>query len=265
MVAAVRCRIQPLACLREGARLVGPSYLRFVALGAVASALVVALPPVLVFVALVSGLLRSTDPLAAAIASALAILPSALVVGPMACGLHLCCRAALRREQPTFGMLFGGFRHVVPSLVVVLFALLSAVAVYAGAAALEAAVAPDEPPPAVRVAVAIAAFLLSTCAQSIAWIACPLIVDRGLSGPRALAASARAMRLELPGMLALGLIHSVALAVGLVLCVVPALLLLPIVVGTLEVAYRRMFPAQSAPAVDPAPQEPEAAPGWGAG
>ena len=265
MVAAVRCPIRPLACLREGARLVGPSYLRFVALGAVASALVAALPPVLVFVALACGLLRSTDPLAAASASALAILPSALVVGPMACGLHLCCRAALHGEGPTLGMLFGGFRHVVPSLVVVLFALLSAIAVYAGAGALEAALVADEPPPAARVALAVGAFLLSTCAQSIAWIACPLVVDHRLSGARALAASARAMRLNLFGMMALGLIHSVALAVGLVLCVVPALLLLPIVVGTLEVAYRRMFPAEPARAVDSAPEEPEAAPGWSSG
>ena len=46
--------------------------------------------------------------------------PMAVLMGPMMCGIFICCFAMMRNERPTFDMLFKGFDMFVDSLVATL-------------------------------------------------------------------------------------------------------------------------------------------------
>jgi uncharacterized membrane protein len=68
----------------------------------------------------------------------------------------------------------------------------------------------------------------------------PLVVDRKLSGLDACRASARAVRGNLGGMLGLVLLNFALGIVGVLLCYVGALLVMPVSMAANAVAYRRV-------------------------
>jgi uncharacterized membrane protein len=69
----------------------------------------------------------------------------------------------------------------------------------------------------------------------------PLVVDRKLSGLDACRASARAVRGNLGGMLGLVLLNFALGLVGVLLCYIGALLVMPVGMAANAVAYRRVF------------------------
>ena len=81
--------IQPAECLRAGWRLVRDRYWLLLAV---------------VFVGLVVGSLA----------------PLGVFMGPMVCGIYACMFRRMRGEEPSFAVLFGGFRHFVQSFVATL-------------------------------------------------------------------------------------------------------------------------------------------------
>ena len=81
--------IEPAECLRAGWRLVRDRYWLLLAI---------------VVVGLVVGRLA----------------PLGVFMGPMVCGIYACLFARMRGEEPSFGLLFGGFQHFVQSFVATL-------------------------------------------------------------------------------------------------------------------------------------------------
>lgn len=202
-----------------------------------------------------------------------------VLVGPALCGIHLCYLARLEGRRPQFDLLLEGFNHFVPSLVaalwthVVLFltvvppAIFFLVGVYR---ILSSHLGGDPGFDPALFAYGFAGLLgLSMLAQInilfFLMFAYLLIVDRGLSGTRALVVSARAVWANLGGLAGLFMLASAivlllaaapfaaawmllsrlnAVIAGLLLSLFLTLLSLPPLFGALTVAYRRIFPAQ---------------------
>jgi uncharacterized membrane protein len=219
--------VRPIECFSAGWQLVRPQYLLMVGISAAAI------------------LVGSMAPLG-------------ILLGPLMCGLYLCLFALMRGERVEFGLLFKGFDHFVPSLIATLIQMvpmlivllpaylaLMVLFVMAGAAGArdhEAAAPALGAMVVLAIALFVFLFLVSIVVGVFFAFTYPLIVDRRLAGWDACRASARAVLANLGGMLGLVLINMVLGMVGMLLCYVGALLVLPIGFGALAVAYRRVFP-----------------------
>lgn len=204
------------------------------------------------------------------------VVPMGIILGPMMCGIHLCLLAIMRRERVEFALLFKGFDYFVPSLIATLIQvvpmlviLVPAYIIFIGAFIAAGAAAGNsrngEPPPEVALALfgGMALFVLVVLVVSavvglLFLFVYQLIVDRKLSGWDACKTSARAVMGNIGGALGLLVINMLLGIVGVMLCYVGAILVLPISFAAFDVAYRRVFPemAMNAPphyAPPPAP------------
>ena len=183
--------------------------------------------------------------------------PMGILMGPMMCGIYLCLFGRMRGERIEFGLLFKGFDYLVPSLVVTLVQavpvfviLIPAYAIFFASFVLlgppsGSRGAPSGPAVEVVVVAAVLVMLLimavSLTVGLFFMFAYPLVVDRKLPGLDACRASARAVRANLGGMLGLVLLNFALGMIGLLLCYVGALLLMPVGMAANAVAYRRVF------------------------
>ena len=163
----------------------------------------------------------------------------------------------MRGERIEFGLLFKGFDYFVPGLVATLVQVLPLMVIlipaylilFASFVLLGATSGSRRAPSgsAVGVVVVIAVLImLFIMAVSLAVglffaFTYPLVVDRKLPGLDACRASVRAVRANLGGMLGLVLLNFALGMIGLLLCYVGALLVMPVGLAANAVAYRRVF------------------------
>jgi uncharacterized membrane protein len=183
--------------------------------------------------------------------------PMGILMGPAMCGIYLCLFAVMRGERIEFGLLFKGFDYFVPGLVAtlvqivpVMVILIPAYAIFFvwvvlfGAHSASRGAPSGSAVPVVVVAAVFVFLLIMAVSMAVGLFfvfAYPLVVDRKLSGLDACRASARAVRGNLGGMLGLVLLNFALGIVGLLLCYVGALLLMPVGMAANAVAYRRVF------------------------
>ena len=73
----------------------------------------------------------------------------------------------------------------------------------------------------------------------------PLIVDRGLKAIPAIKTSFRAGYVNFGGILCLILLNTIISGIAFLFCILPVLLVVPITIGSISVAYRRVFPEKT--------------------
>ena len=81
----------------------------------------------------------------------------------------------------------------------------------------------------------------------------PLVVDRGLTGFKPAIVSARAVMKNLKGIGGLIVVNFVLALSGELACGVGIYFVIPLIMATSLVAYRKVFPALSAPNLNPPP------------
>lgn len=184
--------------------------------------------------------------------------PLGILMGPMMCGIYYCYFRRMRGESVEFGMLFRGFDYFLESLLATLILLgvslvltlpLSClfVAGFMGlAAASDHGGHPGEPPILAMFGMMgvfyIAMLVVSVVAMVFFAFAYPLIVERGLKAWPAVCTSCRAAWANFGGMLGLMCLLMLISVVASLCCYAPALLFMPFYMGTLALAYRKVFP-----------------------
>ncbi|HOT00438.1 MAG TPA: hypothetical protein PLY66_05470 [Acidobacteriota bacterium] len=183
-----------------------------------------------------------------------------ILFGAMMCGIYLCYLEQLRGDRVEFRRLFDGFQYFHSSLVAT--ALLMAVSLLVALpASLSLSGAVIMLPLFIdrgrltlafglylatigvfvliimMVVIILGAFFLYTF---------PLIAEHGLSGSEAVRLGARAARANLWGTVGVMAIQVLLGMVGVCLCYVGAFLVLPVTMGAVVAAYRKVFPVQAA-------------------
>jgi hypothetical protein len=182
--------------------------------------------------------------------------PLGILMGPMMCGIYLCCFTRLRGERVTFELLFKGFDYFLESLIATLI-LVGAMMViivplyllfFVGFIAL-ATSARQGGEKEVLVGffgllgvVYLLILVLGLLVGTFFAFVYPLIVDRGLTAVPALKTSFRAVLANLRGMLGLVFLSSVLGLLAACCCYLPVFLVLPITFGATTLAYRKVFP-----------------------
>ena len=188
------------------------------------------------------------------------VAPMGVLMGPMMCGIFMCFFAMMRNEQPTFSLLFQGFDVFIESLVALLVQVGVSIGVMillfgvlaVGGLALGAVAAGGQPGGNPEAAFGvlifgIVAFYVVIIGVSIVvgvlfiftW---PLIADHHLSGLEAVKLSARAAWANLGNVLRLMILNMMVTIPAVLLCYLPVLLVLPVVMGSQAMLYRRVFP-----------------------
>jgi len=185
---------------------------------------------------------------------------SPFLMGPMMCGIFICCFAMMRNERPTFDMLFKGFDMFVDSLVATLimvgvslllliplfllmFGGMIAVVGMAGEQAGDAAAGGMM---IFFLIVYLAFFLITVVVQILFIFSYQLIVDYNLTGVDAVKLSARAAWANLGNILRLTILFWLISTCALILCYLPILLVIPVNFLAQALLYRRVFPDRSA-------------------
>jgi len=219
--------VQPVECLKAGWNLISDQYWLFVGLSAVA---------------MIVG----------------SAIPFGILAGPMFCGLYLVYFRKRRGLPIEFGTLFKGFDyfgqsvvaallHYIPIVVIVVFCyILMYVGMFATMFAASQAGEDAAPFAMLSFLLVVLVFyvvvLLLVILISIGFMfAYPLIVDRGLPGMEAVKLSFRAAFANFGRLLALSLLGGLFSVVGVMLCYVGILLILPITFGGVAAAYEQVF------------------------
>jgi hypothetical protein len=180
--------------------------------------------------------------------------PMGILMGPMMCGLYLALFRRQRGEPVTFDLLFKGFDYfkesviatliqVVPMLLILLPTYVISFAVFLTAFKPGRRGQPPDMFPifAFMTIIFLVVMVLSIAIGVLFAFTFPLIVDRGLSGVDAVKTSIKAATGNLGGVLGLMLMMMLLSFVGVLLCYVGALLMLPIHFAAWSVAYRQVF------------------------
>ena len=230
-----RGAIRPMECFSQGWDLIKDQFWLFVGISLIAVLIMQALPIVL--------------------------------VGPMMCGLHFCLFQKMRGERVEFGLLFKGFDHFGPSLLLTVFQVIpvliaiSVIAVPSVVTLIALAPTPARrgapaPPPEplffVVIGLMILGIILVAMLASMFFIfSFPLLLEKQMQPIEAIKTSAKAVMGNLGGVLGLLLLNFVGSIAGLLLCYVGAILFMPIAFAAYDIAYRQVFPATYAPGYTP--------------
>lgn len=190
--------------------------------------------------------------------------PFGILMGPMMCGIYYCYFRRMRGESVEFGMLFKGFDYFVESLLATLILLGVTLVLtlplgglfFAGFMGLAAASNHQghggEPPMLALIGMTgvfyVAMLVVTVIAMVFFSFAYPLILDRGMKAWPAVCTSSRAAWANFGGMLGLMCLLMLISVVATMCCYVPALLFMPFYMGSLALAYRKVFPETPAPA-----------------
>ena len=214
--------IEPLECLKSGWELIRDKYWLFLG------------------ITVVGTLISSAVPLA-------------ILTGPMMCGIFLCYLSKLRGEEVSFERLFKGFDHFVQSLIATLIVfgitfiiLIPFIVVFLvgflGAVSSDGGEAVGVGFVFLMLFFYAFALLIGVVVSCLFIFTYPLIVDVGLSGIEALKTSVKAVWANIWGILGLVLLNCVISFVGILFCYVGALFVMPVVFGSVTIAYRKVFP-----------------------
>jgi len=213
--------IKPIECIREAWGIIKPDFW-------------------MLFVIMIVGLLISSATLY-------------ILSGAMICGIHYVYLKRVDRENSGFEDLWKGFTWFGSGLVVVLVVVVPIIVEVAViyipllmAALKGQGLSEDELWTTLTAAltVDIIFVVMITCLHTLIIFSFPLIVDRDLAGFRAILTSAKAVWKNLSGVAGLFAAEFViAILGGLVICV-GVYFVLPLIIMTNLVAYRKVFPAQ---------------------
>lgn len=196
--------------------------------------------------------------------------PMGILVGPMMCGIYYCLMRRRSGQRVTFDMLFRGFEYFLPSLVATLIMTIPVVAVLvpgyiAVLAGMFAAMPAPGGPPNQQAGEAfligfgvffLAAMVLSLALTILFFFTYQLIVDKRLSGVRAVGTSFRAALANFGGLLLLTLVLWLLSFAGTLVCCVGAYFLLPVHFAANLIAYEQVFRQDDAnplPEFEPGP------------
>ncbi len=186
------------------------------------------------------------------------IVPFAILLGPMMCGVYLSMFKKLRGESVEFGNLFKGFDYFAESIVATLLHMVPMIVIlvpfyiffYVGVFLMMADKRQrgGEPDPAKMFAffavfgVFWLVFALVMIVLSVLFtFAYPLIVDRKLSGIAAVKLSMKAGLANFWRLLGLMLLNGLLALLGLLLCYVGMFLILPVTFAAIATAYEQVF------------------------
>jgi hypothetical protein len=225
-----RRAVRPVECLREGWQLIKDDYWLFLG------------------ICLVGALIGH-------------LVPMGILAGPMMCGINICLLRRMSGRPVKFDMLFRGFDHFLPSLLVgivpiaVTLVLLPFfyLAIIAPALVFLPNAQNGGQPDALTIVLFLGLQFLISClfslvilfVQMLVMFACPLIVEYDLPAMEALRTSARAALANVFGLFGLMLINTLIGMVGLLACYVGAIFVLPLTYAAFAVAYRQVFPQRT--------------------
>lgn len=229
--------IQPVECIKEGWALIKDQYWLFLGL------------------TIVTMLIGGVVPI--------------VLMGPMMVGLFLCFFEKLGRRPFEFGLLFKGFDHFVPGLIVTAIKVIPILVVmlpfyFIMVATMMATMPRDHATPedmsrfmtsffGIEMIFVVIVMVVSICIEIFFMFAYPLIADRKLSGLDAVKLSFKAGKANFGGVLGLLVLNALLGIVGVFLCFVGVYLYLPIAFAAQAVAYRRVFPELSQTFASPPP------------
>lgn len=190
--------------------------------------------------------------------------PLGILLGPMVCGLYMALFRRQRGEPVTFDLLFKGFDFFVDSLIATLIQVVPMLLILLPSYLIyflfffstfkpgRRGAPPDIVPFIIFFAVVFLVIMVVSIIVSTFFIfTYPLIVDRRLSGVNAVKTSIKAATANLGGVLGLVLLMMLLSFVGVLLCYVGALFVLPIHYAAWSIAYRQVFSAQDVPPAPP--------------
>jgi hypothetical protein len=213
-----KAQLRPLGCYLEGKDFLGDQYWNFVG------------------ICLVGLLLGGIVPL--------------FLYGPAMCGIALCFLQRARGERTQFDQLFKGFDYFMPSLIATLIYvgvfMALAVPYMIFVVAIMAMLASEAP------VLMMVAGLLLICAY-IGWIflagfaamvfmfAAILIVDKKLEGPAAMMWAWKGVLKNFWGVVGCSIVGQLMILIGMMFCIVPGILAIPIFMAGHFVAYQKIF------------------------
>jgi hypothetical protein len=185
------------------------------------------------------------------------VVPLAILLGPMMCGIYKCLLAKSRGEKASFEMLFKGFDHFSQSLIACLVMVVPVFLITIPLTLLlwvrmfvlmnDAANRAMDPAQFLQGFVPFLVLLIglvmvvSLIVGVLFMFTFPLIVDRGLSGIEALKTSARAALGNLGGLVGLVLLNLLLGLLGVMCCYVGAFLVMPFSFAAILIAYQQVF------------------------
>lgn len=217
--------IQPWNCIQESWRLIKDQYWLFMG------------------IVLVGVLIMSVVPI--------------VLIGPMLCGIFLCYLKKMSGQPVQFEMLFKGFDWFVPSLIAALIisaiSLVFVVPMYGVMLAfmmtvIGSAESGDSQVMAKGMLVMMVLgytvmYVLMMLISMLFMFTFQLIVDQQCTATEAIRLSIKGVLRNFWGMLGLLLVNMLIGMGGTLLCYVGAFFVIPIVYGSIVIAYRRVFPA----------------------
>jgi hypothetical protein len=189
-----------------------------------------------------------------------------ILIGAMVCGIIYCYLRQIDGYSVTFEDLWKGFGFFWPSLPVTILIVVPTViwiavlftTIYLPI--IMAAVMGDRLSGDEMISFLGGAFLVDSivaifmiCIHTLLTFSFPLVVDRGLTGISPALISAKAVWGNLKGICGLVGVNFVLVLAGELACGIGLYLVIPIVMATSMVAYRKIFPAMSVPNLNPPP------------
>ena len=186
------------------------------------------------------------------------IVPFAILMGPMQCGIYLALLQTRRGQPIEFGTLFKGFDyfgdsliaallHLVPMIVIIVPSYIIFIVFYMGFL-VTMSQGGGEPNPAallgffgLLIVFWLVVFILLILMSVVFTFAYPLIVDRRMSGLEAVKLSVRAALGNFWRLLGLLLLTGLMNFAGALFCYVGALFVIPIGFAALAMAYEQVF------------------------
>ena len=173
-----------------------------------------------------------------------------VLYGPAFCGMALCFLTRARGEHAKFDLLFKGFDYFVPSLIATLIYMgIAVVLIVPFIVCMFVAIAmmgSQEP-----VLMAFAGFmmiflyagwiLIIAIASMLFMIAVLLIVDKNLEGPAAFSYAMQGLRKNFWGIVGSAIVGQLIILVGTAMCIVPGILMIPIVFAGHFIVYRKIY------------------------
>lgn len=185
-----------------------------------------------------------------------------IAAGAMTCGTFYCYLRKIDGNPVKFEDLWKGMQWFLPGLIVTIIIVVPMLIVYVViyvpfilAAVMGSKLSQDEMMGMLFGAFAVDFMLIviMVCIHTLLIFSFPLIVDRNLGAVRAMTTSARAVFKNMGGVVGLFLVNfGLALAGELALCV-GIYFVIPIIIATNVVAFRKVFPALNASRFDPPP------------
>ena len=181
-----------------------------------------------------------------------------ILIGPMMCGIYLVLFQVYEGRTFEFGLLFKGFDFFMPSLILAVIitvpALILIFSIYIPMIAISVAgprLSETEAMGAIAgfLAVEVVLAFFMVCLHTLLLFAFPLIVDRKMSAVEAIKTSARAVWQNLSGVVGLIVVGMGVAFVGYLMLCIGIYLVLPLIIASNLVAYRKVFPAAQASSI----------------